>query len=135
MKVMAIDFGQKRMGFAVGNAEVKTITPLEILHRKTMEYDLKHIRQIIGEYDVRRIVIGDPLQKDGSSGSLSEKIHEFGRFLRSRLQVEVIYLDERLSSFEADEILRPQVTRLKKRKEIRDSLAASVILRDYFNQP
>lgn len=134
MKVLAIDYGKKRMGFAIGNTEVKTITPLDILRRKTLEYDFSYVQQIIDDYEVKKIIIGDPLQKDGSPGTLSEKIHEFGNFLKNRLETEIVYINERLSSFEAEEILKPQVHKLHKRKEILDSLAASVILRDYLNR-
>ncbi|MCP5103766.1 MAG: Holliday junction resolvase RuvX [bacterium] len=131
MKLLAIDFGMKRMGFAVGNTVIRTATPIEPIARKNEEMDTRYIKNLIDEYDISRIVIGYPLNMDGTKSRITEKVEHFAEQLKKEIAVEIEFADERLTSFEAEEMLKEHQQDYKKRKKVLDSISALVILRSY----
>ena len=134
MKVLAIDYGKKRMGFAISSLELKVPTPLEHLNRKNLVADLDYIKKLIDELDVGKIVIGLPLNMDGSMGKIALEVDNFYRFLKKKVKIGVQMIDERLTSFEAEEILKTQIPDFKKRKGKLDSMSAVIILNQYFDK-
>ena len=135
MKVLAIDFGEKRMGFSIGDTSVKTATPLPPMNRKKPAHDLIHIKKILDDYEIDKIILGYPLNMNGSHGPVTRKVEAFKSFLSKNIDIEIQFVDERLSSFEAEELLKPIIKSNQKRKKIIDSTAALVILKSYLNLP
>ncbi|MCU0288870.1 MAG: Holliday junction resolvase RuvX [Acidobacteria bacterium] len=131
---MAIDFGMKRMGFAVGNIILKTATPLPPLTRQNEQQDIAYIKKLIDEYDIVKIIIGYPLNMDGTKSDFSVRVEEFARLIREHFAIEIDFVDERLTSFEAEEMLKEFQQDYKKRKKILDSISALVILRSYMEK-
>jgi putative holliday junction resolvase len=136
MKLLAIDFGLKRMGFAIGNTIIKTAVPIDPLTYKNTKYAIEHIRQLISEYDVSQILIGYPLNMDGTKSGITQPVENFTRRLKKVLPPEVttLYIDERLSSFEAEEELKIHQPDFKKRKKFIDSMSALMIMRRFLEK-
>jgi putative Holliday junction resolvase len=136
MKLLAIDFGLKRMGFALGNTIIKTAVPIDPLTYKNTKYAIEHIRQLISEYDVSQILIGYPLNMDGTESCIIQPVENFTRRLKKALPPEVttLYIDERLSSFEAEEELKTHQPDFKKRKKFIDSMSALMIMRRFLEK-
>jgi len=128
-RILAVDFGSVRLGLAVSDALGMSSHPLPALRRGTPETDLAAIRQLVSERDVRRLVVGLPLNMDGSEGPMARAAREFGAWLGGGTGLPVEYEDERLTTDEAEEFLRSVGLRPSDRKKLRDSVAAAVILR------
>ncbi len=131
MKILAIDYGSKRMGFAIGNTILKTANPLEPLIRKNPKYDIAYIHDLITEYDIDTIVLGYPFNMDGSHSDISKKVDRFRDKLYKKLAITIELVDERLSSMEAENILKPIMKDFMRRKKVLDSMAAVVILKNF----
>ena len=134
MKILAIDFGTRHMGFAVGNYFIRTATPIAPLVRKNEEKDFQYIKQLIDEYDISKIIIGYPLNMDGTKSETTLQVEQFARQLKENIDIETEFVDERLTSFEAHELLKSQHPDYKKRKKILDSVSALIILRTYLEK-
>lgn len=136
MKILAIDFGMKRMGFAIGNPTINTAAPIDPITYKNTNHAFEHIKQLISEYDITQILIGYPLNMDGSKSSFTEQVEHFTRRLKKTLApgIDTHYVDERLSSFEAEEELKPLQASYKKRKKFIDSMSALMILRRFMEK-
>lgn len=131
MKILAIDFGMKRMGFAVGNTDLRTATPIAPMVRQNERQDIIYIQNLLDEYDIGKIIIGYPLNMDGSKSDFTLQVEDFSRQISRRFAIETEFVDERLTSFEADELLKEYQEDYKKRKKVLDSVSALVILRSY----
>jgi putative holliday junction resolvase len=133
--ILGIDFGDRRVGIASGSLEMKLAHPLEVVDRLKPGADLiTRIRELAHERKVGVIVVGDPVNMDGTVGPRSEISREFARLLKRALrQVQVILYDERLSSFSADEWMERDGIKPARRKEMRDAYAAAVILQDFID--
>jgi len=134
MKVLAIDYGKRRLGFAVGSELLKTATPIDHYNRKDLQTDLKYIRELIENHDIGKIIIGLPLNMDGTKGKIGVDTENFRKFLKKRVDIEIEMIDERLSSFEAEELLKTHINDFKKRRGKLDSMSAVIILNRYFGE-
>ena len=134
MKVLAVDFGSKRIGLAVGNAQTRVATPLGQIAAQNRSYALAEILKRIGEFGIEHIVVGYPLNMDGSRGPACSTVERFAASLRKRSGLPVVLVDEKLSSFEAEELGKEIEADFRKRKAFLDSMAAQVILQTYFEQ-
>jgi putative Holliday junction resolvase len=134
MKKMALDYGDVRIGIALSDILGILATGLETYKRKNLEDDIEHIVQIINENKVDTLVMGLPLNMDGTEGNRVEVTKAFMEELQKFTDVNVIYQDERLSSVEAENILIEQKVGWKKRKLIIDKLAATIILQSYLDE-
>ena len=132
MRYLAIDHGVKRIGLAICDADEVIASPLCVL--RGPKNALAKIAQIVSDEEVRAIVLGLPLNMDGSEGSQAKKARAFGQQLRQHVQIPVYLHDERLSSFGAREKLestgRPRTTR----RGLIDAVAAAEILRSFLDQ-
>jgi putative Holliday junction resolvase len=135
MKVLAVDYGSRRVGLAVGDFLTRVSTPLGQVAAASRQAVLDEILKRIGEFEVDRIVVGYPLNMDGSRGAACAAVDRFVLWLRRRLPLPVILVDEKLSSFEAEEMGKQVARDFRKRKAFLDSLSAQVILQNYFAQP
>jgi len=134
MKVLAVDFGSKRIGLAVGNSQTRVATPLGQIAAKNRRYVLEEIMKRAGEFEIEQIVVGYPLNMDGSRGPACVEVERFAASLRKRAGLPVVLVDEKLSSFEAEEMGKEIEPDFRKRKVHLDSMAAQVILQTYFEQ-
>ncbi len=137
MKYLGLDYGSKTVGVAVTDATGTVIREVEIIRRqkeKTLRRTCARIEEIVTGEKVETIVIGLPLNMDGSEGERAEKARAFGEMVARRTGLPVRFQDERLTTVEADEIMDENGIRNEKdRKSHVDSVAAAVILGDFLN--
>lgn len=132
-RILAIDYGRRRIGLAISDELGVTARPLETLERKNRDADLRRLRGIVREHSVRRIVVGNPVHLDGTASEMAEEASRFARRIERQLGLPVELVDERLSSWEAEQIA-PQKHLRTKRASSTDHVAAAVILRDYLER-
>lgn len=130
---MGIDYGDKRIGVALSDLLCIISSPYEVFINKGEEESLKHLDKIIKENDVDEIAMGLPLNMDGSEGERARLHREFGQKLSDFSGVTVHFVDERLTSAEAEEILISSGVRREKRKELIDKLSAQIILQTFID--
>ena len=130
-RILALDVGSRRIGLAVSDPLGITAQGLETLQRKNKRTDLEKLEAVIRHYDVRELVVGLPLRMSGAEGIQSEKMTVFAEELRRRFQLPVHLWDERLTSAEANRILREAELSIEKRKHAVDRMAAVLILQNF----
>jgi putative Holliday junction resolvase len=138
-RILALDVGDRRIGLAITDALGLTAQPLFTLHRSTVRADLKAIARFIRQHGVAVLVVGHPLNADGSPGSQAAKAAAFAKVLaEAHPELEHHLLDERLTTREAHELLDAAGRRAQRnggsrreREEIVDQVAATLILESY----
>lgn len=131
MRILALDVGDARIGIAYTDALELSVNPLESYKCKDTEEDFTHIAKIITDYKIERVVVGLPLNMDGTEGDRVEKTREFVDNLKNYTNVDFVWQDERLTTVAAERILIEQGMRREKRKNVIDKVAAMVILSSY----
>lgn len=137
MRILGLDYGSVTVGVAVNDGLGLTVQPVETIVRKEenkLRRTCARIEELIREYDISLLVLGLPLNMDGSEGERAEKTRQFGDMLARRTGLPVVYQDERLTTAEADEILADSGIRRQDRKTYIDQVAAVLILEDYFSR-
>ena len=134
MKVMGIDYGKARIGVALSDIMGFLASPHSTLKRTTIESDIEYLKKIINEFNVKTVVIGLPFEMSGNKGSIALDTEEFALVLKREANVEIVFVDERLSSIEAEEQLKLTVKSWEKRKQLLDQVAASIILQSYLDR-
>lgn len=119
------------MGLAVSDPLGITAQGLETLQRKNKRSDFARLERVLREYQVREIVLGNPLRMSGEEGRQSQKVAEFAEELRKRFDVPVHLWDERLTSAEANRLLREAELSIEKRAQAVDRMAAILILQSW----
>lgn len=132
--VVAFDYGLRQIGVAVGNCLLATTQPLAVLTAREGVPDWDQIAELFREWQPQLVVVGEPLNMDGSPSELSERAHRFSRRLHGRFGLPVEMVDERLSSFEAKENCREQGHRGDYKAQPIDSYAAELILQTWLNE-
>ncbi len=130
-RILAIDFGMRRMGLAVSDPLGITAQGLPTLERKNTEHDLEFLRHLATEYSVGRVVIGNPISARGGETEMSRRVAAFAEKVRRRLDCPVELWDERLTSVEAGRMLREAGLSIKKRRRATDRVAAVLLLQNY----
>jgi putative Holliday junction resolvase len=133
MRLLGLDFGTKRIGVALSDEMGWTSQGLTTIERKGNNKDIERIGRLVEEHEVEGIVMGLPLNMDGSEGKAAEAVRRFAGLLEERLGITVHLWDERLSSWEAEGILKEAEVKPKKRKQVVDKLAATLILKSYLD--
>ena len=118
--ILAFDFGEKRIGVAVGNTVTKTAEPLTVLQIKNTDERWLAIEQLIQEWQASLLVVGLPKHPDGAEHTMTHKATRFGNQLKGRFQKEVVWVDERYTSVAVD--------------GGNDALAAQLILQQYLQE-
>jgi putative Holliday junction resolvase len=132
MVIVGIDFGNRRIGLAVSNSDQLSAYPVETIERgRSLAADLATLRARLTALEVRRVVVGLPLNMDGTIGPQARAVQAFARRLEEATGIPVELCDERLSSFEAEERLKGIPVRRNRRKLAIDAVAASVILESW----
>jgi putative Holliday junction resolvase len=118
--ILAFDYGEKRIGVAVGNTVTKTAEALKIIQQKNQDERWKAIEQVIQEWQADIMLVGLPTHPDGASHEMTQKAKRFGNQLKGRFQKEVIWVDERYTSAMVE--------------DGNDALAAQLILKQYLQE-
>jgi putative holliday junction resolvase len=118
--ILAFDFGEKRIGVAVGNTITKTAEALKIVQEKNQDEKFKAIEVLIQEWQPELLVVGLPTHPDGAEHEMTQKAKRFGNQLHGRFQKEVVWVDERYTSVSV--------------QNGNDALAAQLILQQYLDQ-
>mgnify|MGYP000983701579 CR=1 FL=1 len=135
MRTLGIDYGDKRIGLALSDELGIIASPLEVYYRKSLKEDFKYLERIIIEKKVGNIVIGLPINMDGTLGERAKITKEFGQQLFSLISLPIIYVDERWTSIESERILIEGNVRREKRKALIDKMAAQNILQRFLDSP
>jgi len=136
--LIGFDFGLRRIGVAVGQAITATATPLETVRANEGKPDWATISRLISDWHVDALVVGLPLNMDGSEQDMTRAARRFANQLKGRYHLPVYLADERLSSVAAEEILNNPVSgrrrTTKKQADVLDQVAAQLILMTFFQQ-
>ena len=132
-RIMGLDVGSKTIGVAVSDPLGITAQGLDTIRRGNKRQDFEALAHLLRQYNVQAIVVGLPLRLSGAEGRQSEKIRQFADELRKRFQLEVYLWDERLTSSQANRILREAELSIRKRGEAVDRMAAILILQSWMD--
>lgn len=135
-RILGLDFGSKTVGVAVSDALGMTAQGVETVTRKEenkLRRTLGRIETLIQEYEIETIVLGYPKNMDDSIGERARKTEEFKAVLERRTGLPVLLWDERLTTVEADEILKESGIKRENRKKVIDKIAAGIILQSYLD--
>jgi len=127
---LGLDHGTRRIGLAVGETTTGIATPLEVLPAEQFDRVLRRVLDLARRYQVAGIVVGWPLNMDGTEGDQARSARQVARDISCRTDLEVRIWDERLSSFAADKALAGRLTR-KQKKSRQDAVAAASMLEDF----
>ena len=131
MRVLAIDLGSKNLGVAISDALGLTVRPIETIRRSSDEKDITRLKFLVEDLEAEAVVVGLPLRMDGTIGDAAAAAMRFAEKLRARVGVAVTTQDERLTSYEAEQIMSERGFSRSKRRARSDEFAAMIILRDY----
>lgn len=135
MRVLALDIGEVRIGLAISDVLGITANPLETYVRiKDLDKDCEYIARLAKEKGVERMVLGLPINMDGTEGDRVVKTREFAECLAKYTPVRIDFQDERLTTVTAERVLIEQGVRREKRKTVIDKVAATIILRCYLDR-
>jgi len=132
-RILALDVGARRIGLAISDPLGITAQGLETLQRTSKRVDLEYLEAIIRKNDVREVVVGHPLRLSGSASAQTAKVEEFAEQLRQRFQLPVHLWDERLTSAQAQRVLRESGISIRKRGQAVDRMAAVLILQSFLD--
>jgi putative Holliday junction resolvase len=132
-RILCIDYGDVRTGIAVSDTLGLLAVGLGAVRAAGARDLIEYIKKKADEYNVGLIVIGNPINMNGTSGSRSDKVRIFAERLESALGIKVIMYDERCTTMAAHHILNETDTRGKKRKNVIDTLSAQIILQNYMD--
>jgi putative holliday junction resolvase len=132
-RVLAVDFGTKRIGLAISDALGITAQGLPTCERTRGEDDLQHIADIVAEYSVELVLVGNPISKSGEPTSMSHTATKFADKLARRVACPVQMWDERLTTAEAMRVLREFGIGIEKRRQARDRMSATLLLQSYMD--
>ena len=131
LSLLAFDFGTKSIGVSYGQANLATANELKPLKAKDGIPDWQQIEKLIGEWQPQKLLVGLPLNMDGSEQEMTRRARKFANRLRSRFQLDVELVDERLSSREAKELAMERGHRGNYADQPVDSIAARLILETF----
>lgn len=133
MRIMGLDIGERTIGVAISDLLGWTAQGVTTIHRKSLAYDLDELKKIIKEYAVEQIVVGWPLNMNGTVGPSAERVELLSAEIRKETGLKIIKWDERLSTVAATRTLLEGDVSRAKRKEVIDKMAAVFILQGYLD--
>lgn len=133
MRIMGLDVGTKTVGVAISDELGMTAQAITTVRRKNLRSDLGELSKLIAEHGVERVVVGLPLNMDGSEGERAQASRDFARKLEEDAHVPVELWDERLSTVAAQRVLLEADLSREKRKKVVDQVAATFILQGWLD--
>lgn len=133
MIILAVDLGKARTGLAICDKTEFLASPLAQISEKNPEQLLEKVAQVVLAKEVELIVVGLPKNMDGTEGESAQYAREFGKKLKEKTGIEVKMQDERGTTITAHKYLNATNTRGKKRKNVVDSVAATIILQNFLD--
>lgn len=132
-RVLAIDFGLRRIGLAVSDGLGITAQGLPTLQRTAIRKDIEQICTVVEEYAVEKVIVGNPISHAGKETTMSRHAEHFAKKLQERLSCPVELWDERLTSVEANRMLKTSGISINKRQQAVDRVAAVLLLQNYLD--
>ena len=132
-RILGLDVGAKRIGVAISDLLGITAQGLQTLQRQNKRLDFAQLERVIREHQVAEIVMGLPLRMSGAEGVQAEKMQAFAEEIRRRFKLPVHLWDERLTSAQANRLLRETEMSIKRRGEVVDQMAAVLILQSWMD--
>ncbi len=133
MRKMALDYGDVRIGIAFSDIMNIIANGYETYVRKNLDEDLTYLSNLCAEKEVDTIIMGLPLNMDGTEGDRAKLTKEFAQLLSSKTNIPIKFLDERLTSVSAERMLIEASVRREKRKQVIDKISATIILQNYLD--
>jgi putative Holliday junction resolvase len=130
-RILAVDYGEKRIGLAVSDELGITASPLMTLARRSDDETVRQIAKLASKLRVTQIVVGLPRRTDAQEGEMERKVKAFAEKLRQAVSVPVVLFDERFTTRIAEQVLLEADLSRRKRKQVRDRLAAVVLLQSF----
>ena len=130
---MGLDVGDRTIGVAISDSLLMTAQGKSTIQRSGFEAEARLLRDLVAEYAVHEIVVGNPIRMDGRPSRQGDKIMKFGRRFGQELRLPIVFWDERLTSVAAEEHLEEMGLNWRKRKKHVDKIAAMFILQSYLN--
>jgi len=127
MQIIAFDYGEKKIGVAVGQTSTNTSSPLQIIFNKDNKTNWISISSLLHEWKPDLILLGKPLNMDGSESEIMKKVDKFYKELKSIYDADIEFIDERLTTFEAREILKDE------KHDNVDAHAAKILIDNWFD--
>lgn len=131
---LAFDFGERRIGIAVGEHLIKAASPLMQLDEESNDIRFQIITRLVQEWQPTILIVGLPLNLEGEETAVCQLCRKFARRLNGRFNLPVVLIDERYSSAEAENLLAEQGIKGRLQKNMLDQMAAATILQQYFDQ-
>ncbi|MFH1383118.1 MAG: Holliday junction resolvase RuvX [Chloroflexota bacterium] len=131
---LGLDIGDKRIGVALSDPLGILASPLTIIERQDEQQDIEAIIEIISQHQVTKIIAGLPRSMNGNIGAQAEKVQSFVEKLRSAIEIEIEFRDERLTTVSAQRLIRDAGTKKKGEKVRDDAVAAALILQGYLDE-
>lgn len=131
MRVLGIDYGDRKIGLAVSDKLMITAQALESYRLRNKSEDEKYFKNLVSRFEICEVVVGLPLRMDGSLGTRAKKTQEFGRWLETVLNLPIAFWDERLTTQQANKILSQHKLDPKVKKDLEDQISAVIILSTY----
>ena len=132
-RILAIDYGRKRIGLALSDELGLTAQPLTTFVRTNRQSDMRRLRDICSKHGVARIIVGHPLHMTGVAGEMAAEAARFSARLRKELGLAVELVDERLTTWEAKQMAAEAKSKRRKESAL-DDVAAAILLRDYLER-
>ena len=132
MNILSIDYGERRIGFAIGNSNRKIATPLSVIQNVSLDSVIENIIQVVKNYEIDSIIIGIPLNEDSTESMQATRVRDFCSKIRKKINLTIMGVDERFTSVNSEKLLLDLDMSRKKRKKYIDSIAATIILQSYF---
>ena len=130
-RILAVDYGRKRIGLALSDELGLTAQPLATIERANRRDDMRRLGEICVTQNVTRILVGHPLHISGEAGEMADEAERFAKRLTKETGIETELVDERLTSWEAKQTMAQTKSSTRRKSEGIDAVAAAVLLRDY----
>jgi putative holliday junction resolvase len=132
-RILAIDYGRRRIGLALSDELGVTAQPLATVVRVNRQADLRRLQQICRENSVARIIVGHPLHMSGEAGEMAAETARFAARLNKLTGIETELVDERLTSWQAEQLMAETHSSRRRKLKPLDDVAAAILLREYLD--
>ena len=132
-RILGLDYGERRLGFALSDPDEFLATPLCVVHCRSQDEAVREVERVCGQAGAERLVVGLPILMDGSRGGQARNVLAFVEKLTPKLSIPIETWDERLSTRAAENVLIEAGSSRRRRKEVVDKLAAQIMLQNYLD--